>query len=360
MDHGVEEWTTPQKLDWLRRVVEVYDAGPPQICRFPTSLWFYAVLITGDGDRMRHVLDRTVRTAEEHGTEWDLANALQWRANILANRGMWAGDAHRDADRSLRIFERLGDAWGVAEALASRGEAHARRGAFEEAAPDYRAAVEHAATLGAQGQAHMLRGRLANALLEVGRGAEAEAILREVLSAGHEAGYEARSLARMVLAMRLGRSGRSAEARGELAALRADLTSDTLAVFDGMVIGFLAWLDAVDGRHEEACAGARTALAYAMEPLSMMIAPQMAAAHVLTAARALAGAGEPLLAARLLGAYEGLLPQGHFMTALERENRGIAEEAARAALGDTAFEDAYAEGGGLTLEEAAALVGATG
>jgi predicted ATPase/DNA-binding SARP family transcriptional activator len=360
MDHGVEEWTTPQKLDWLSRVVGVYDAGPPQICRFPTSLWFYAVLISGDGDRMRHVLDRTVRTAEEHGTEWDLANALQWRANIIANRGMWAGDAHRDADRSLRIFERLGDAWGVAEALASRGEAHARRGAYEEAAPDYRAAVEHAATLGAQGQAHLLRGRLANALLEVGRGAEAEAILREVLAAGHDAGYEARSLARMLLASRLGRSGRSGEAREELAKLRADLTSETLAVFEGMVIGFLAWLDAVDGRHAEACAGARRALGYAMEPLSMMVAPQMAAAHILTAARALAGAGETVLAARLLGAYEGLLPQGHFMTALERESRGFAEEAARTALGAAAFDAAYAEGGGLTLEEAAALVRATG
>ncbi|MGW7355724.1 ATP-binding protein [Streptomyces sp. NPDC054802] len=360
MDHGVEEWTNPHKLDWLRRVVAVYAAGPPQICRFPTSLWFYAVLITGDGDRVRHVLDLTVRTAEEHGPEWELANALQWRANILANRGMWAGDAHRDADRSLRIFERLGDAWGVAEALASRGEAHERQGAYEEAVADYRAAVEHTATLGAHGQAHLLRGRLANALLEQGRGAEAEAIVREVLAAGHDAGYEARPLARMVLATRLGRSGRIEEARGELAALRQDLTTDTLAIFEGMVIGFLAWLDAVDGRHAEACAGVRTALAYAMEPLSMMVAPQMPAAHVLTAARALAGAGDAVLAARLLGAYEGLLPPGHFRTALERENRGLAEDAARAALGDAAYDAAYADGCGLTLEEAAALVRATG
>ncbi|UYQ61781.1 ATP-binding protein [Streptomyces peucetius] len=359
MDHGVEEWTTPEKLAWLRRVVGVYDAGPPQVCRFPASLWFYAVLITGDGDRVRHVLDLTVRTAEEHGPEWELANALQWRANILANRGMWAGDAHRDADRSLRIFERLGDAWGVAEALASRGEAQARRGAFEEAAADYGAAVERAATLGARGQASLLRGRLANALLESGHGAEAEVILREVLSAGHDAGYEARALARTVLAMRLGRSGRSDEARAELATLRADLTGDTLAVFEGMVVGFLAWLDTVDGRHAEACDGARKALAYALEPLSMMIAPQMPAAHILTAARALAGAGDALLAARLLGAYEGLLPQGQFMTSLDRENRDLAEDVARAALGDAAFEDAYAEGGGLTLEEAAALLRAT-
>ncbi|MEV4683842.1 ATP-binding protein [Streptomyces kurssanovii] len=360
MDHGVEEWTTPEKLAWLRRVVDVYDAGQPQSCRFPASLWFYAVMVTGDGDRLRRVLDRTVRIAEEYGPEWELANALQWRANILANRGMWAGDAHRDADRSLRIFERLGDAWGMAEALSSRGEAHEQRGAYDEAAADYRAAVEHAATLGARGQALLLRGRLANVLLETGRGKEAETILREVVSAGHDTGYEARSLARMLLATWLGRSGRTGEARRELETLRRELRSDTLAIFEGIVIGSLAWLDTVDGRHTEARGRAGTALAYAMEPLSMVVAPQIPSVHILTAARAIAGEGDAQLAARLLGAHEALLPPRHFMASLERENRRLAEEAARAALGDDAFEEAYAEGGGLTLEEAAALVRGTG
>ncbi|MEU1892707.1 BTAD domain-containing putative transcriptional regulator [Streptomyces pristinaespiralis] len=356
MDHGTENWTTPEKLPWLARVVDVYDAGQPQSCRFPASLWFYAVLITGDGDQLRRVLDRTVRVAEEYGPEWELANALQWRANILANRGMWAGDAHRDADRSLQIFERLGDAWGMAEALSSRGEAHEQRGDYEEAAADYRAAVEYAAVLGARGQALLLRARLANILLETGRGEEAEIILREVVSAGHDTGYEARSLARALLATWLGRSGRTGEARRELETLRRELRSDTLAIFEGIVIGSLAWLDTVDGRYAKAREGVRTALAYAMEPLSMVVAPQIPSVHLLTAARAIAGEGDALLAARLLGAHEVLLPPRHFMASMERENRRLAEDAARAALGDAAFEKAYAEGGSLTLEEAAALV----
>jgi tetratricopeptide (TPR) repeat protein len=359
MDHGTEKWTTPEKLAWLRRVVDVYDAGQPQSCRFPASLWFYAVLITGDGDQLRRVLDRTVRVAEEYGPEWELANALQWRANILANRGMWAGDAHRDADRSLQIFERLGDAWGMAEALSSRGEAHEQRGDYEEAAADYRAAVEYAAVLGARGQALLLRARLANILLETGRGEEAEIILREVVSAGHDTGYEARSLARALLATWLGRSGRTGEARRELETLRRELRSDTLAIFEGIVIGSLAWLDTVDGRYAKAREGVRTALAYAMEPLSMVVAPQIPSVHLLTAARAIAGEGDALLAARLLGAHEVLLPPRHFMASMERENRRLAEDAARAALGDAAFEKAYAEGGSLTLEEAAALVHGT-
>ncbi|MYZ33707.1 hypothetical protein GT002_00840, partial [Streptomyces sp. SID4917] len=61
-------------------------------------------------------------------------------------------------------------------------------------------------------------------------------------------------------------------------------------------------------------------------------------------------------AARLVGAYEGLLPPGHFKVSTERELLKHARAAVTAALGDTAFETAHAEGGSLTLEEAAALV----
>lgn len=50
------------------------------------------------------------------------------------------------------------------------------------------------------------------------------------------------------------------------------------------------------------------------------------------------------------------LPAGHFLTPLERANRERAEALARAALGDAGFDAAYAEGGGLTIEEATALV----
>lgn len=42
---------------------------------------------------------------------------------------------------------------------------------------------------------------------------------------------------------------------------------------------------------------------------------------------------------------------------MERENRARATELARSAVGDGEFEEAYAEGGGLSLEEAAALLG---
>lgn len=61
-------------------------------------------------------------------------------------------------------------------------------------------------------------------------------------------------------------------------------------------------------------------------------------------------------AARLLGAYRALLPPTHFPVVTEREDAALAGQLARVALGDAAYEAAYTEGGGLTIEEATALV----
>ncbi|MGB8938669.1 MAG: hypothetical protein WCD21_00255, partial [Streptomyces sp.] len=58
---------------------------------------------------------------------------------------------------------------------------------------------------------------------------------------------------------------------------------------------------------------------------------------------------------RLLAVAAHELPPGHFAPAAEREIVTAAVESARGALGDTAYEAAYAEGGSLSVEEAAAL-----
>ena len=52
----------------------------------PASLWFFAVVMTGDIDGLKDLLDETVRACRAYGYEWELAGALQHRANILANR----------------------------------------------------------------------------------------------------------------------------------------------------------------------------------------------------------------------------------------------------------------------------------
>ncbi|MFJ2275308.1 BTAD domain-containing putative transcriptional regulator [Streptomyces sp. NPDC087866] len=361
MDHAMDEWTNEASMARLRAIVATYRAGQPQTCRSPASLWFYAVMLTGGVSDLRHLLDETVRGAREFGYEWELAAALQMRANVLANRPDWAGEAHTDADESLAIFRRLGDDWGMAEALSSRGEANEKQGAYAQAAEDYQAAIRSAEKLGALAQVSVLRIRYASVLTELDRGAEGEAIMREVLGDERQTGHEARPAARLFMAMWLGRDGRTDEAREQFTLLHEEFKSETMAVFEGFVLGGLAWLDNQDGEYARGLERSRRALESMQDPLTQMVAPQMAVINLIILAWALAGLGgeeRALTAARLLGSGRAHLPEGHFMNAMERENFARAEALVRGGLGDAAYEAAYAEGGGLSLEEAAALVDA--
>ncbi|MFG2866613.1 BTAD domain-containing putative transcriptional regulator [Streptomyces sp. NPDC048338] len=358
MDHQTGRWTTPEGIERLRRITDAYPPGLPQTCRLPGSFSVFAVLLTGDVEGMRTSLDATVEACRTHGYAWELANILQLRANMLANRVSWADGASADADESLGIFLRLDDAWGAAEALSSRGEAREKRCEFEGAAEDFAAAIGYAERIGAQSQTALLRARYADTLAAVGRHEESEAILRQVLAEGPGRGHEPMLAARIFLAMLLGRTGRTAEAREQLTELLAEFGSDTLSIFEGFTFGSLAWLDNLDGRYAAALKLVREALDRATGALSLMVAPQMPTIHLVTAAWALAGLGgdDATRAARLLGAVPDLLPKEHRLAPMERENLDAATALTRSVLGDTAFEAAYAEGGGLSLEEATALL----
>ncbi|MDQ0952960.1 putative ATPase/DNA-binding SARP family transcriptional activator [Streptomyces phaeochromogenes] len=359
MDLELETWQTPEAEAKLLAITEAYRPGLPQVCRNPGYLWFYAVMLTGDMDRLREVIDASIATCRELGYQWELAGSLQMRANILANRTDWAGDATRDADESLEIFVRIGDGWGAAEALSARGEALERKGEYQLAAADYRAAITYAERLGAHAQTAILTTRLGSVLIDLGEAERGERLLREVLDQGYGARNEAMPAARLFLAMWLGRTGRLAEARTQMARMREEFAAVHFVVFDAYVLGVEAWLDAVEGLYEEAVTKVRGALRRAEDPLSLMISPNMLSAHLATAALALSGVdgGQRVRdATRCLGAADGLLPSGHFRSPIERHVRERAETAVRALLDDESYEAAYAEGGGLSAQEAAALV----
>lgn len=352
-------WNSPEVRAQVDGVIATYRPGLPQTCRTPASLWIYAVMIAGDPGLLQRVVDATVDTARALGYRWELASALQLRANILANRADWAGDASRDADESLALFRGLGDAWGCAEALSARAESLEKRGEYGLAARDYREAIAYAERLGAKAQVTVLRVRMAGTLAEGGRMEEAEEILTGIVATVQQYGNEAMPAARMFLAGILGRTGRIPEARAQLQALRDEFAFGAFAIFDGFLLGTLAWLANREGGYEEALALMRRAMGAMQDPLARMVAPQMPAVYLMTAALSLVSLGGPSReydAARLLGAYRALLPPRHFPVATEREDSARAEELARAALGDAAYEAAYAEGGGLTLEEATALI----
>ncbi|WP_329299323.1 winged helix-turn-helix domain-containing protein [Streptomyces sp. NBC_00659] len=359
MDMDMGAWQTPEAQEKLRTISVTYEPGMPQTCRTPGYLWFYAVLLTGTMERFTEVINKTVDTCRELGYDWELATALQMRANILANRTDMAGDATVDADEALELFRRIGDAWGAAESLSARGEAHERKGDFRAAAADYAEAGKYAERLGARAQTAVLDVRLGCMYMELGEAERGERMIRDVLANGHGAHNEAMPAAHLLLATWLGRSGRIDEAREQIRLLRQDFGAGSFVLFDGFMLGIEAWLDAIEGQSESALDKVRVALERSADRLSRMIAPHMPSAHLTTAAIALGeldGGRRAPDAARLLGAADALLPPGHFAGPMEVEVRERAEAGARAVLGDAAYEAAYAEGGGLSLEEATALI----
>ena len=363
MDTELEAWEAPEAKEKLRLITEVYEPGYPQTCRTPGMLWFYAVMLTGSVELLPEILDSGVRTCRATpGMEWELATTLQMRANLLANRSDWAGDAARDADESLAIFRRLGDIWGTAEALSARAEARERIGEYELAAADYEAAIEHAERLGARGQTAVLGARLGSALIEGGEFERGERVLREVIAKPYGVGSEAMPAARMFLGGYLGMAGRVAEAREQLRLLREEFPIAQFVVFDAFILGSEAWVEALDGNHEECLEKIRLALRRAGDPLSEAIAPHMTPLYLAIAAIGLAGADAGSRArdgVRLVVTARALLPSGHVSTSMEREVYLQAERHARAALGDEAYaacEAEYAEGDSLSVKEAAALV----
>ncbi|WP_086560646.1 BTAD domain-containing putative transcriptional regulator [Streptomyces africanus] len=360
MDTELDAWQNPRSQQKLRTIALAYEPGLPQNCRLPGLLWFFAVMLTGDMDRLRVIIDAAIRTCRETpGFDWELASALQMRANFLANRTDWAGDAARDADESLEIYQRLGDAWGTAEALSARAEARERKGDYTRAAADYEAAIAHAERVGARAQAAVLAARLGGALLEAGEDERGERLLREVIAAREDAHSEAMPAARLFLAGWLGMTGRVPEAREQVRRLRQDFRIAHFIIFDAYILGTEAWLDATEGRYEECLDRIRKALERAADPLSEAIAPHMRSGYLVIGASALAaldGGRRAVDAARCLGAFDAILPPGHVAQRQERETRERTERQLRALLGDQAYETAYAQGGGLSLEEAIALL----
>ena len=361
MDTELEVWQTPQAQARLRAVTEVYEPGLPQTCRAPGMFWFFAVMLTGGMDRLREILDAAVRTCRETpGYEWELAGSLAMRANLLANRAAWAGDATRDADEALEIFRRLGDDWGTADAFSGRAEARERKGDYLAAAADYEAAIERVGRLGARAQVAVLHARLGSVLIESGQTERGERLLRQVVADNEGLNNEAMAAARLFLTTWLLLSGRVPEAREQVRLVRSEFKISHFVVFDALILTQEAWVDALDDRHAEALDRLRNALRLAVDPLSEAITPHLTSLCLTVAAVALAGldgGARALDAARCLGAADALLPPGHLQVGLERTSRDRSETRVRAALADErAYESAYAEGGALSRAEATALL----
>ncbi|MFF3277003.1 BTAD domain-containing putative transcriptional regulator [Streptomyces chrestomyceticus] len=364
VESDIEVLRKQERRDELTGILAAYRSGMPQTCKLPGVMWYYAVLLTGRFDDLAEMTEDAVRACREYGYAWELAFVLQLRSKIFNDRPEGLAKARRDADESLEIFVRLGDAWGAAEAIAGRGESREGRGEYELAAEDYRAAVRYAEELGARSQVLMLQTRLGSVLLEADDEATGERLLYEVLELAKEqsGGRDAVSFAHLTLAMHLTCVGRLQEARGHLEEVRKAFGQRGPELFKGVLAMSLISLDIEEGKFApDMLTGIRSAMELFQDELTQIVAPDLPVFQFLTAARAVLGvrgaaAGGPD-AARLIGAYDTLRSAQHRPQRIVRRNRAAAEAETRAALGDdAAYDRAYAEGGGLSLEEATALI----
>ncbi|WP_308378060.1 BTAD domain-containing putative transcriptional regulator [Streptomyces sp. ISL-98] len=359
--HGVGDATSledPQTRAQLAAIVAAYRPGMPQTCRQPGTMWFFARLMTGEFTSFGETMNALVRGCREHGGAWDLGLALLMRAKLL-------DDDPDDAEQALARFERAGDQWGIAESLSARGEAYERRGRYAEAAADFERAMEGSVRIGARTQVPLFKAQLACVRLEnaadTAAAERAEKLLAEAVEEGRAYAGEAAITARGMLAQRYGRTGRTGLAREQLRQLEEEFSVGTPALFTGMVAGLYGWLDCLDGEYGRA--GRRIGAAVRdLESLAYLVAPHLVVSQFPVAAWVKARLGAASDGARLLGAYDHqtALPESfgfhQFRPEAEAEIRRRAGAKVRAVLDDATYERAYAEGGGLALREAAALV----
>ncbi|NLU71765.1 AfsR/SARP family transcriptional regulator [Streptomyces sp. HNM0575] len=363
-----------ERMARLRRVTSAYTPGSPQTCRMPGCMWVFAWMVTRPYSELMETVEATVEGCRRHGYEWELAFVLQLRGRLTNDRADGMVQSALDADESLEIYSRIGDCWGMADALAGRAEGRCTRGEFAEAAADYRRAISCARQLGSHGQIPFLLARLGMALLENGDPADAEegeALLRQAYEDAEHDGRDEPRFATLEYAKHLGRKGAVDEAREILTAVEKSVPGGLPRMFQGVVQGQLAWLDCLEGEYEQGLAKAADATEKTRDKLAETIAPGLVMLQCMTAARALAGLGDPETAGRLLGAYDvhTRLPEGHHANPAEREWRETVGEAVRDAFAERgdgapdagagyaqAYAEAYAEGGGLSVDEAAALV----
>lgn len=365
-DDGAGFWTSADTREHLARIVAAYRPDLPQVCRQPGVMWFFAGLLVGEWRSMGETLDALVDACRSGpGRAWDLGLALTLRGKLLHTGPGNEDRAARDADEAVTLFEQTGDLVILAEALSARGESYERRGRHEEAASDFERAMDSCARSGMPTQASLFKARLAAVRLEGAPGpqaaADAERLLLEAVADSRGHAGRTGGTARLLLAGRYGRTGRTALARDQLTLLEAEPGFRAHAIQVGLTQGLHGWLDCLDGAHERALGHLRESVGL-LDSLGHLVAPQLITSQFLCAAWAKSGIGEAADGARLLGAYghhTGLAEKFLFHpypAGYEREIGRRAEAEVRAALDGATWTRAYAEGGALTVREAADLI----
>jgi predicted ATPase len=296
----------------------------------------------GGLDRIRGLLD--------HPDPWLRALAHSIAGAMLINLGEVA-EAEAELDRALAGFRELGERWGLGQVLLARAELSAGRGQQDVAVAALEEAREIFEGIGDREDVAQLVIRLAVERARAGETGQAEELLAVADRIAHEVGAEDQKLFVRHIRAEIARwQGRLDQARERLDAAIADLerSGNPIGQRHAILLVSKGELEVAAGDLDGAHRCYRRALEKA---LASRDRPVTARVVELLAEIALAG-GDAERAAALLGTAEVL--------------RGMADEAdvdvarvraaARAALGDEGFAQAYRRGTARPREEVLAAL----
>jgi tetratricopeptide (TPR) repeat protein len=282
---------------------------------------------------------------------WLRAAARLMHGYVLINLGRFSDALDANFDAALAGFRTLGERWGIAFSLGAVAERASHRSDHRQAADCYAAALAHIAELGTFEDQPPLQSRLANELWLLGERDRAWAVLAEARRLADRLG-----LPECLAAVESG-SGELARREGDFEQARRrlsrvlELTAELNIApqFHALTASGLGYVETATGNLEAARGHHTRALekAYASHD-----APVIAMVLVGVADLAL-NTGEPERAARLLGASQRIMGTSNpWQWDVPR-----VEEAARAALGASAFAEAVERGRAAPMDEARELTG---
>ncbi|MFF3949839.1 ATP-binding protein [Streptomyces sp. NPDC001902] len=349
-----EEMQSREMLALASRIVEVYSVPGPHSARFPGMLWPFCDYVVGRHEAIRGHADTMVATCRAYGGAWELAAALMFRTHITIDLPGGLPRADADWPELLELSERLGDRWMRAQVCEAGAEMALAYGDYAAARADLEEALRLGGELGAHVEGIFVRSRMGEVAHRQGDDARAEELLRQAAEEAEQYGvWDARAYIRALLATIVLRRGELREARELVDLAHSEGRLGTPPPdFELLVASLSARVAAAEGDTAGALAGLAEALRAGLD--GFCAEPRLAAVAEY-AAEVLVALGDPVRAARLHGAADGLradLPR----PVPEEEGVRAAEAAARAALGDEPYERARTAGHGLGGEGAHALL----
>lgn len=323
------------------------------VCR-ARALWLcaYGLFSAGEAARSGELNDRALAVSTTAGDRWGIAAALGLRAALALIRGDLAG-LGRDGLRSAALFREIGDRWGELQTVSSLSVLAEIKGDYEEAADRQQEGLLIARELGLAAEVSARLSGLGRLALLAHDWHRARELHEQARRSATEQGYRYGEIhAEMGLALGARRSGDLDAAEAHLRHLRDGHAAVSSKAGDHLVLAELGFVAELRGDADRAMAHHLRGLDVARtlgEPRALALSLEgLAGAAVLRGTRPAAGC-----AALLLGAADAARRSVDApLPPAERADVDRVSRAARTALGDAAFTQAFGEGSGLAPEKA--------